>query len=196
MEENAVNPEQTLKKEKKSLDPRIAFALMVIMIICSLLIGANKAWKKNREGVDTSFAVWQENVQQRVETAYNLLTVAGRYVPADDAQYAGIQSDLNEMKSSADINRQAAAGQRFITDAKQLLQTLSGSAAVQNDARDKMYVELMLPQALEQCGNSAALNAYNTAAESFNSGLRSVSGLLARLTGVARAELIASANAE
>ena len=60
MSENQVNAEPTPAVEKKGLDPRIAFALMVAMIICALLIGANKAWKKNRAGLDASYMAWQE----------------------------------------------------------------------------------------------------------------------------------------
>ena len=51
MEENAVNPEQTLKKEKKSLDPRIAFALMVL---CLFLPFERIEAQKGGEAVATS----------------------------------------------------------------------------------------------------------------------------------------------
>ena len=54
--ENTVpSSEIPVPEEKKGLDPRIAFVLMIIMIICALLIGANKAWKKNHSGVVVFF---------------------------------------------------------------------------------------------------------------------------------------------
>lgn len=186
-ENNTGTAEKSFVKEKKTLDPRVALAIMIVMICCALCIGANKAWKKNRSGVDTAYTVWQENIQQRVETAYNLLTVAGRYLSAEDAQVAAVRADLRAMENtgaSADMDARADAAQAFPADAQALLSSLAASSAVQADARDTMYVTLMLPQAVEQCSNSAAFTAYNAAAESYNSGLRSFSGLLARLTGI------------
>lgn len=197
MSENAVQADPALTKEKKTLDPRIAAAIMAIMVICALLIGAGKAWKKNRTGVDAGYALWQENVQQRVETAYNLLTVAGRHLSQDNSLLSSVRSDLSEMqKVSAqqnDDDQRESASERFITDAQALLAALADSATVKVDSRDAMYVSLMLPQAIEQCSGSASLDAYNAAAESYNDGLHSFSGLLARLTGVKFAHVIQSA---
>lgn len=189
MAEQAANAEQqTAVKEKKTLDPRIAFALMVVMVCCALCIGANKAWTKNRLNVSASFSVWQENVQQRVETAYNLLTVAGRYLPAADEGMQELKTDLQTMEkgmgSESALESVAEACAEFSADADALLARLAANGAVAQDSRDSMYVSLMLPQAVEQCSNDSALQAYNAAAESFNDGMRSFSGLLARLTGV------------
>lgn len=190
---NAANAGTAAKKEKKTLDYRIAFALMVIMILCSLCIGANKAWKNNRSGVSAGYAAWRENVQQRVETAYNLMTVAGRYLPADDQQLTAIKNDLDAMAATQETDetdtRRAAACEQFIADGNALLKTLAANAAVQSDARDNMYATLMLPQALEQCSNNSALTAYNEAARTYNDGMHSFSGLLARLTGVGYAPI-------
>lgn len=182
-ENNAANEEKTFVKEKKSLDPRIALAIMIVMICCALCIGANKAWKKNRVSVDAAYIAWEDNIQQRVEPAYNLLTVAGRYLPATDAQVASVRNDLKTMES-ADTADRVSAGETFLTDAQGLLASLAANQAVQGDSRDTMYVTLMLPQAVEQCSNNAAMTAYNAAAQSYNDGLRSFSGLLARLTGI------------
>ena len=182
-ENNAASEEKTFVKEKKSLDPRVALAIMIVMVCCALCIGANKAWKKNRVSVDAAYIAWEDNIQQRVETAYNLLTVAGRYLPAEDAQLASVRDDLKTMEA-ADMTDRDSAGETFLTDAQALLAKLASNQTVQSDSRDNMYVTLMLPQAVEQCSNSAAKAAYNAAAQSFNDGLHSFSGLLARLTGI------------
>ncbi len=187
MSENTSSAEKPLVKEKKTLDYRIALAIMIVMIVCALLNGASKAWKKNRSSVDAAYVVLEENLQQRVETAYNLLTVAGRYLASDDSLIAAVKSDLKTMESagaSADMETRVKAGYSFPTDAQSLLKALSGNQAVQNDSRDKMYVELMLPQAVEQCSGTAAMESYRSASQSYNDGLRSFSGFLARLTGV------------
>ena len=194
-ENNAANEEKTFVKEKKSLDPRIALAIMIVMVCCALCIGANKAWKKNRVSVDAAYTVWEDNLQQRVETAYNLLTVAGRYLPSEDAQLASVRSDLKTMES-ADTASRMSAGEAFLTDAQALLTNLASNPSVQSDSRDNMYVTLMLPQAVEQCSNNAATMAYNAAARSYNDGLRSFSGLLARLTGIDFAPVLNTGAAE
>jgi len=195
MAENAAAAESSaMRKEKKTLDPRIAFVIMLVMLCIALCIGANKAWRKNREGVDASFAVWQESMQLRTETAYNLLTVAKRYLPEESDLIRAVRTDLSGMENDASsaVNQRAAAGAAFVADAGALLKALAENTAVQQDSRDSMYVNLMLPQAVEQCSDESSLNAYNTAASGYNDAMRCFSGLLARLTGVNRAALISA----
>ena len=190
-EQQPVSEAPVAPSAKQRLDPRVAFVLMVIMIICSLCIGANKAWKKQRVNVDTAFSAWEENLQMRVETCYNLLTVAGRYLPQSDALCAAVRADLKAMENaSLALEDRAAAAARFEADANALLAALAADSAVMADSRDAMYVTSMLPQAVEQSAKDTAAKAYNTAAESYNGGLHSFSGLLARLTGVGFAEVI------
>ena len=198
MSENTDQPaEVLLQEEKRSLDPRFAFVLMVIMIVCALLIGANKAWKKNRSGVNEGFELWLESNEQRCETAYNLLTVADRYLPESNSLTAAVRTDLLAMEQSATMDQMKAcveAGSRFLKDAATLLTDLAGNQDVLQDARDSMYVKLMLPQAVEQCANTAALDAYNKAAAGYNDGMHSFSGLLARLTGIDFAPVVDTAS--
>ena len=189
MSEQAAPAEQVItNKEKKSLDPRIAFCIMIVMICIALCIGARKAWIEKRIVVDTAYAEWQENIEQRIETGYNLLTVAGRYLPQDDPLVTTLKNDISMMetatKGSADGIEAAAASQQFVKDANSLLSYMSGNSAVTSDNRDNMYVSSKLPQAVEQSGRDAAQQAYNTVAESFNKGMHSFSGFLAHLTGV------------
>ncbi len=196
--ENTVpSSEIPVPEEKKGLDPRIAFVLMIIMIICALLIGANKAWKKNHSGVDAGFEGWKESVALRCETAYNLLTVADRYVSRDNTQVISVRNDLQQMEETADIMHMsecAVACNSFLTSAQQLLDSLKQDPAVIQDPRDSMYVSLMFPQAMEQCANNTALTVYNDAARTYNNGLHSFSGLLARLTGLGFAEVVSIEN--
>lgn len=176
--------------EKKGLKTVLAFVLMIVMVVCSLFIGAHKAWAKRWDEVNNSLAQAEEVLKLRTETAYNLLTVAGRYLTENDAGYAAVSADLKQMQStSEELFARADASIRFQSDAQALLTTLAQSAQVQSDSRDRMYVTLMLPQAVEQCANNAAFAAYDAAAGSYNSALNSFSGLLARLTGIRYAEL-------
>ena len=121
MSEQAAPAEQVItNKEKKSLDPRIAFCIMIVMICIALCIGARKAWIEKRIVVDTAYAEWQENIEQRIETGYNLLTVAGRYLPQDDPLVTTLKNDISMMetatKGSADGIEAAAASQQFVKE--------------------------------------------------------------------------------
>ena len=93
------------EKVKKSLHPAIACALMVIMLCCALLNGAHKAWTKEQNALEQYRAAVLESVQARVETANNLLTVAGRYTGASDPLYAAVQSDLRSMENGKTMTR-------------------------------------------------------------------------------------------
>lgn len=175
-------------QEKKGLHPAIACAIMVVMLCCALLMGANKGWTKEKTPVDTARSELMETVQARIETAYNLLTVAGRYMSRDDALYAAMQQDLTSMEKGKE-NLRMISMEQFSSDAKALLSALSARPEVQSDSRDFMYVSQMLPQAVEQCLNGTAAQNYNAAAQHYNDRMNSFSGLLARLTGVKQAAL-------
>ncbi len=176
--------------EKKGLQTVLAFVLMIVMVVCSLFIGAHKAWAKRWDEVNVSLAQAEEVLKLRTETAYNLLTVAGRYLPESDAGYAAVSGDLRQMQDTAEgLFERADASIRFQSDAQALLTALAKNAQVRSDSCDRMYVTLMLPQAVEQCANNAAFTAYDAAAGSYNSALNSFSGQLARITGIKYAEL-------
>lgn len=180
--------------EKKGLHPAIALCLMIVMVAVSLLIGANKAWSERENVVKLGLAEAEEMIMLRVETAYNLSTVARRYVSEGDPLYAALQQDLREMENTdLPLARRGKACDAFLNDAQALLDALKNDDGVQADSRDRMYVMQMLPQAVEQCrNNDDAISAYDKMAQSYNDGLDSFSGWLAQLTNVNRAETFAS----
>lgn len=173
--------------EKKGLHPAIACAVMVVMLCCALVYGANRGWTRERASLLEAHEDLQKSIQLRIETAYNLLTVAGRYVNESDALYAAVQKDLYSMEDGRDRLYMVSAAQ-FGADGKALLSALSARSDVQADSRDYMYVTQMLPQALEQCVSDKTADAYNAAARAYNKHMNSwstwPSGWLAMLTGV------------
>lgn len=170
---------------RKGLHPAIACVLMVVMIAAALLVGANKAWVEKRDEVNRSLTAAEATIRLRVETAYNLLTVARRYLSEGDRFFAAIEQDLRIMENTAgELGIRADACTQFQMDAQALLTALKRNVDVQADSRDSMYVTLMLPQAVEQCANNAALLAYDNMANTYNAGLHSFSGFLAQLTDV------------
>ena len=72
-----------------------------------------------------------------------------------------------------------------------MLEKLRGLESVQNDKRDLMYVQSLLPQMLSESGELTAQNDYNRAARSYNERLYGsvFSGRIARLLGVYRADV-------
>jgi len=166
----------------------VCFVLMIVMIVAGLLNGAGKAYAKKYESVKNAWAGCNDAIQTRIETAYNLLTVAGRYMSKDAEAYAKVAGDLASMKEAGD-KYTCVSAETFCTDANALLKTLQANEAVQKDSRDSMYATQMLPQAVEQCAGSSAVSAYNTAAEAYNKSLHSFSGFLAGIAGAANAQL-------
>ncbi len=176
------------KEEKNGLRPVIACVLMVIMLCCALIIGARKGWTKEQNALQQYREAVLESVQARVETAYNLLTVAGRYMSADDTLYAAVKDDLQSLENGK-TTFSVVSTRQFQLDAQALLKALAERTDVQADARDNMYVTQMLPQAVEMCMSSDAITAYNEAASDCNDRMHSFSGMLARLTGMQYAAL-------
>lgn len=175
---------------KKGLHPAIAFVLMLLMLCCALLYGANRHWTGERAIVEAEATGALLAIDVRVETAHNLLTVAYRHLPKDDALCASVSGSLAVMKNTAlPLAQRAAACEDFIRHAETLLSALAQKESVMGDSRDHMYATLMLPQAVETCEDYSALATYDHYAAEFNDGLYgSFSGLLARISGVDAAE--------
>lgn len=164
----------------------VCFVLMLVMVAGALLNGAGKAYAQKRTAVDQAWKECVASVQERTETAYNLLTVAGRYLSPEDADYAKVAEDLKSLQN-AESTGSCVSVTVFKADATALLTKLAAMENVKKDSRDSMYVTQMLPQAVEQCSGIEAISAYNTAADNYNSSLNSFSGFLAGLAGVTRA---------
>lgn len=176
-------------KERKGLHPAIAFTLMLLMLCGALLNGAHQHWRGEWATIEVEAWSLQEAMDVRVETAHNLLTVAQRHLPKDDALCASVISDRDAMQNtSLPLAERIAAAYRFTDDAKALLTALSQNASVIADDRDHMYATLVLPQAVEKLEETSAFTTYDYYAEEYNKGLGStVSGVLAQLIGYQKA---------
>ncbi|MBE5781854.1 MAG: LemA family protein [Clostridiales bacterium] len=167
----------------------VAFLLMLCLVIAALGIGAYQGWSDERKAVEETYAGLEKMIQARVESAYNLITVASRHLPETDAPMAQLISARDILESNAGLPQKAAANELLSQSAHQILSSLSALPSVQSDSRDKMYVESYLPQMLEESQARTAGALYNTAAAAFNRELEeSLSGFLARLLGVKPAE--------
>ena len=167
----------------------IAFLLMLCLVIAAVGIGAYQGWSNEKKAVEDTYAGLEKMIRARVESAYNLLTVAGRHLPGTDAHMAQLISARDVLESDAPLPQKAAANEALSKSAGEILSALSALPSVQADSRDKMYVESYLPQMLEESEARTAGAAYNTAAAAFNRELEeSLSGFVARLLGIRPAE--------
>lgn len=166
-----------------------ALLLMLVLLASALGIGAYKGWAEEYRQVLDAQSSLVDMLTACREVAYNIATVAKRHISPDDPLLQSIRESLQVLESGESLPRKAAANQRLAADAQQVLTKLESLSSVQNDERDSMYVENLLPQALEQSAQWTQETLYNQRALSFNKGLQgSFSGMIARLLGVKEAE--------
>ncbi|MBQ9265080.1 MAG: hypothetical protein IJ189_12855 [Clostridia bacterium] len=166
-----------------------AALIMVILMVFSIGFGAYRGWSRERELVNETYAGLENMLQTRVESAYNLLTVASRHLPESDEAVRNVTKDRDTLAGKAALKTKAAANESLSADAALLLQKLSALSSVQQDSRDQMYVDSYLPQMLAQSEFLTVKANYNTAAREFNESLKgSLSGWIARLMGIGPAE--------
>lgn len=166
-----------------------AFLIMVVLLVFSIGFGAYRGWNTERALVNETYAGLETMLHTRVESAYNVLTVAGRHLEAGDALMQQVAKDRDTLEGKKSLKEKAAANEHLTADAAALLQKLSEMESVQRDSRDAMYVSSYLPQMLAESESLTAKANYNTAAREFNASLnRSVSGWIARLMGIGPAE--------
>ena len=170
-----------------------AFLLMVILVVLSVGFGAYRGWSQERAKVEETYAGLESMLRTRVESAYNVLAVAGRHLDSEDENVRRVRQDRDALEGTLGLDQKARANDALTQDAAALLQKLSALPSVQGDSRDKMYVDSYLPQMMAQSEEKTAGANYNSAAREFNQKLNSTfSGFLAKLMGIKPAEEFAS----
>ncbi|MBR0407516.1 MAG: hypothetical protein IJI53_05735 [Clostridia bacterium] len=171
-----------------------AIVIMIVLVIGSVLFGAYKGWTTEKAHVDATYAGLESMLQTRVETAYNILTVAKRHLPETDEAYQRVSMDLGQLDNAyTDLGRKAQANEALAQDAAALLKALAQMDSVKSDSRDEMYVNNYLPQMLSESEAKTEGAAYNQAAAEFNGRInRTFSGFLAKLMGIKPAEVFSA----
>ena len=163
-----------------------AIAIMVILVAGSVVYGAYRGWTDERALVNETRAGLESMLQTRVESAYNVLTVAKRHLPENDEAYLRVVQDRNDLEEGSkgandNLAQKARANDALTVDAAALLDKLAQLDSVKNDSRDNMYVTSYLPQMLAQSEQKTAGAAYNQAGADFISRMNGTfSGWLAR----------------
>ena len=166
-----------------------AFLILVCVVIFSLCFGAYRGWSQERSRVEENYAGLESMLRTRVESAYNVLTVARRHLNETDEALQSVIRDRNILEGKYSLSEKARANEALTRDAGELLQKLAGLESVSRDERDSMYVTSYLPQMLTESEAKAAGANYNSAAAEFNEKLQSTfSGWIARVLGIRAAE--------
>lgn len=167
----------------------VAFLLMVVLIVAGIGIGVYQGWDKERDRVMAVKEGLDGMLSTRMEAAYNVLTVAGRHLSKEDELVRNVAHHRSILGSDASLPQKAAANEQLTRDADALLKKLAALPSVQQDSRDKMYVEAYLPQMLTESEQITASANYNVAAREFNESLETnIIGRLAAFLGVKPAE--------
>lgn len=172
--------------------PTAAFILMLLMLVVAVFIGAYRGWIGEKIRVEQTAADLNVMIKTRAESAYNLMTVAKRHLPANDEAIQAVYACwavLADESSQHSLSEKAVSSQQLTQSAQALLNKLAGLDSVKQDSRDNMYVQDLLPQMLKESAQITAGAIYNQAAAQFNRELRdSYTGKLAMLLGVKPAQ--------
>ena len=168
----------------------LAILLLFVFTAASVTIGAVKGFRQEKAQVDSALGSLGPLFATRVETGNNLLTVAHRHLPPENALVEAVARNVQELSAQGPLPLRAQANTHLEENAKALLAALENTPGVQADSRDLSYVTGLLPQALDQSAQWTDAGSYNQAAMAFNERLNGTfSGFLARLFGEAEAQL-------
>ncbi|NLC33583.1 MAG: hypothetical protein GX781_09860 [Clostridiales bacterium] len=163
----------------------LAFLVMIILLSGAISLGAYRGWSEKKLAVEKSMDSLFEMLTARREIGSNILSVAQRYLPKDHEMMAGLHQDIADLARESSFTQLANANEHFEQHAASLLATLKSLPSVQNNDRDLMYVEQMLPQALEKSARMTEQTEYNQQAMAFNTEMDQLfSGKIAQLLGI------------
>ncbi len=173
-----------------------AFAalVMVVVILISFLASGHRALARERDKVSDLF--YNGELGDGVGIAYdldtiavccgNLVTVASRYLSADNSALSALNELRSEMAGAATISEKAKCFSRIDSVVMDVAEALDGTNITSTDF-NLFYGECVDIDAAQQ---RIKLDSYNTAARQFNDSLSGQpAAFIAALTGIAEAEI-------
>ena len=163
---------------------RFAAVVMLLMIAAGTLVGSHNSLADLREKAAAVFTLGargdgigiQSDLNERAGIAYNLVVLARKYLPEDNALIQNAVSTATALASAGGIREKSAANRALETTVKDLADVLSSLTLSAQDARypQRMYTDF------RSRGDAISHDPYNQAAVSFN---RILSGFPAKLLG-------------
>ena len=164
----------------------LCVAAAVVMTVAAVCIGAVRGWGGEQEKVLSAFtedSSLHEYLDTRAMDAANLIVVASRHLPADDATLTKLQMARSTLLHPEASVMQLSHVDAVITEAaKTLAETLPKLDSVKASSRDQAYITT-LTRTLSAATD--VTSAYDTAVKTFNERMNgSFTGMLAKLFGV------------
>ncbi len=173
---------------------KFAFVAMLVMIIAGTLIGSHNTLAGMREegaavfvaGIKGDGIGIQGDLSERDAAAYNMVTIARKYLPEDNAVIQQVIKARADLAAADSVAEKAKADKALESAVKDLHQVL---AAAKLSAQDEKYPQRIYTE-FRSRGDTISHDPYNQVAADFNKKLSAFpAGLLGGLTGVKPLEL-------
>ncbi|MCL1849437.1 MAG: LemA family protein [Clostridiales bacterium] len=172
----------------------IAAFAMVMMILAGTLIGSHNSLVSLRDKAAGVFVIGargdgigiQGDLRERDNAAYNMVVIARKYLPEDNALIQNVLNARKALDSASSVRQKAAADRELAIAVKDLYDVLSGMALSDQDARypQRLYTDFY------SRGETISHDPYNQTAAEFNRILAGFpAGVLGGLTGIQPLEL-------
>jgi hypothetical protein len=175
---------------------RIAVCAMVVLIFLSALLGAarslipmrNTAQETFYAGVDGDGLGINNDLNSRAELAYNLVTVARRYVDSDTSEITAVLAARDALIDADSIGEKYRANAKLTEATGDLIEAMAAYPLSDTDARYRSTISTDLRSRNEIISHDS----YNAQAQEFNQTLAAFpASLFGRLVGVKSLELFA-----
>ena len=165
-----------------------AFA-MILMIVAGTLIGSHNSLMNQRTKAAGIFTLGirgdgigiQSDLRERDGAAYNMVVIARKYLPEENALIQNVVDARKSMDSASSVKDKATADKALESSVRDLYHVLNGMDLSEQDARypQRLYTDF------RSGGDRIGYDPYNQAASAFNRTLAGFpAGLLGKMTGV------------
>ena len=173
---------------------KIAILAMILMIVGGTLVGSHNSLMEIREDTSAIFTMGvrgdgigiQGDLNERSAAAYNMVVIARKYLPEENALIQNVLSARLALGSSDSVREKARANRALDTAVKDLFDVLNGMTLAEQDARypQRLYTDF------RSRGDTISHDPYNQEAAAFNRTLSGFpAGFLGGLTGVKPLEI-------
>lgn len=123
----------------------------------------------------------ESDLQGRLALSYNLVTIGGRYLPANSSEINNVKTACQNLESATTVSQKAAANRELTTSTNALLYTLSTMEMSDKDIGYAADIEIDLSSYNITIANSS-YNAYVMSAHEEYSGFPAA--IVSKLTGL------------
>ena len=173
---------------------RIACIVMALLIAAGTLVGSHSSLMGMRNKAAGVFVLGargdgigiQGDLRERESIAYNMVTVARKYLPEENALIQNVLNARKSLDSASAVKDKSRANKELETAVRDLYDALG---AMELSAQDERYPQRLYTD-FRSRGDTISHDPYNQRAAEFNEALsRFPASLLGGLTGVRPLEL-------